>query len=57
MVYQQTKSVLSNRKVNTKSDAYLMKAKHILQLRKQFILTEDDIVKYKHKIIPKSEFL
>jgi len=50
------KSALSNRKVNTKSDAYLIESEipYSTLLENQFILTEDDIVRYKHKKIPKS---
>jgi len=55
-VSSKQKSALSNRKVNTKSDAFLIESEipYSTLLENQFILTENDIAKFKYRKIPKS---
>lgn len=50
------KSSLSNRKVNTKSDAFLIESEipYSKLLENQFILTEDDISKFEYKKVAES---
>ncbi|MBA4507524.1 hypothetical protein H1057_05585 [Clostridium sporogenes] len=49
------KSSLSNRKVNTKSDAFLIESEipYSTHLENQFILAEDDISKFEYKKVAK----
>lgn len=55
-VSSKQKSALSNRKVNTKSDAFLIESEipYSTLLENQFILTENDIAEFEYKKIPRS---